>query len=275
MTHATIRAFDFGGSGVKTAVYDVTSSGVTLASKIERFEAPDYLRFSRWLAEAVDVREPTVGVSCAGFMDLDTGVNHRWAVAGLHEYPLAAEIRKVFPKAQAVWCLNDIEAHLHASLLEHRGPVLAIAIGTSIGIAVSDEAGCIVRARRDRPLECGQIRLRTGASNDEVWWALGAAGLEEQQEKRGRSDGAKQFGCRVGAFAAQYAALFHARTVVLSGGLIAYNWEDMREATQAEFAHNVPGWMSDKPTLLASEWGRETALVGAARYAYSRMVRLA
>lgn len=207
MTH-TIRAFDFGGSGVKTAVYAVTSSGATLASKIERFEAPDYPRFSRWLAERVDVR----------------------------------------------------------------GPVLAIAIGTSIGIAVSDEAGCIVRVRRDRPLECGQIRLRTSASNDEAWWALGTAGLEEQQAKKGRADGAKQFGYRVGAFAAQYAALFHARTVVLSGGLIAFNWEDMREATEAEFAHNVPGWMSDKPTLLASEWGREAALVGAARYAHSRMV---
>lgn len=213
-------------------------------------------------------------MSSAGFIDLDTGINHKWGIAGLVEYPVAEELRKVFSSAEVVWCLNDIEAHLQAGIANARGPVLAIAIGTSVGIAVTDEDGRIIRTRRDRPLECGQVLLRTSASNAEAWWALGNAGLEEQQARRGRREGTIAFGNRVGAFAAQYAAVFHARTVLLSGGVIAHNWTDMQATVEAEFAHGTPSWMSDVPTLIASPWGQDAALVGAARYAHHRRLGL-
>lgn len=94
------------------------------------------------------------------------------------------------------------------------------------------------------------------------------AGLEEQQTKLGKREGARQFGHRVCAFAAQYATLFQARTVVLSGGVIAHNWNDMSATVTAAFAQSIPRWMEDAPTLIASSWGQDAALVGAARYAY-------
>jgi len=262
-----VRAFDFGGSGVKTAVYEVSRGDTKRIASIEILEHPDYGDFSHWLRSHVDVREELVGVSCAGFVDLATGVNHKWSVAGLTEYPLEGEVMKACPRSRSVRCLNDVEAHLLSSVGEFGAPILAIALGTSVGIAVADKGGKIVRTRPDRPLECGTVRLKTSAENDEVWWALGSPGLEEMRRRKGDSDGASRFGCRVGAFAAQYAALFQVRTVVLSGGIIEHNWEHMAEAVESEFSAGIPHWMSnDQPKIVASKWGREAGLVGAARY---------
>lgn len=267
----TVRAFDFGGSGAKTAVYEMSASTARRVTQVEILANPDYGDLATWLRSHVDVRETLVGVSCAGFVDLVTGVNHKWNVAGLTDYPLAAEIERAYPIVRSVQCLNDVEAHLWSSVGEFKAPILSIAVGTSVGIAVADERGRIVRTRSDRPLECGNVRLRTSASTDVVWWALGTAGLKEEQERRGEREGAERFGYRVGAFAAQYAVLFQARTVVLSGGVIEHNWPSMAEAVESEFEHGTPSWMrQDPPRIVASKLGREAGLVGAARYAFAR-----
>jgi predicted NBD/HSP70 family sugar kinase len=265
-----VRAFDFGGSGVKTASYDVSSSTVRRVSPVESHVAPDYDNFAEWLRDRVTVREHLVGVSCAGFVDLATGVNHRWNDAGLMGYPLAEELRRVYPDAESIRCLSDAEAHLWAALGEYDAPLLALAVGSSVGMALADEFGHLIRTRDDRPLECGTIRLRDTESREQAWWALGTPGLTELQHAHGEREAAARFGRRLGDFAAQFATLFHARTVVLSGGVIEHNWKRMAAAVTEAFDRGIPPWMAaDQPEIHVSHWGREAALVGAAKFAHA------
>jgi len=52
MTHAPIRAFDFGGSGVKTAVYDVTSSfGYRVGAFAAQYAALFHARVPGWMSD--------------------------------------------------------------------------------------------------------------------------------------------------------------------------------------------------------------------------------
>lgn len=262
-----ILAVDVGGSGVKHAWVEADREGVRLVSPMVFLERPEWNRFEPWLFSQIGERPDLLAVSCMGLVDPDSGINRVATVAGWRNRPLRANLGKAFALARVV-VLNDVEAHLFAHLGNHPTPLLAIAMGTSAGLAVADESGRVVRTRDGMPLEFGALRLNTSASCKELWSALGSRGLAELQKKLGKREGTIRFGYRVGALAAQYAGLFSVRTVVLSGGIVESTWHSMADAVTAEFSHGLPHWLKESPPrLLASPHGRAAALVGVAAYA--------
>ena len=266
-----VLALDIGGSGVKYAWVDIKQDSIQLTSGMKLIENPDWSRFGEWLASCLKASPEVLAVSCAGFIDPYLGINRLCTIADWIDYPLKTDLEKAFPEARVV-LLNDIEAHLYAHVRDNLLPVMILAVGTSVGLAVSDEDGNILRARKGWPLEFGAVRLNTSASCDEFWSAIGPPGLKELQERKGIKDGAKHFGYRLGAFLAQYAGAFCPRTIVLSGGSILYNWDAMTYAVNEEFTYDLPRWLrSDPPRLICSPYGREAALFGVAQYAKNNM----
>ncbi|MCZ7652505.1 MAG: hypothetical protein M5U13_15590 [Thermoanaerobaculia bacterium] len=262
-----ILAVDVGGSGAKHAWVEADRDGVRLVSPVVSLERPEWGRFEPWLASRIRERPDCLAVSCMGLVDPDSGVNRVASVAGWRNRPLRANLEAAFAPARVV-VLNDVEAHLFAHLGDHPTPLLAMAMGTSVGLAVADESRRVVRTRGGMPLEFGALRLDTSATCKELWSALGSIGLEELQRKLGPHEGTVRFGHRAGALLAQYAGLFSVRTVVLSGGIVESTWRTMGPAVAAEFSRGLPHWLTESPPrLLASPHGRAAALVGVAAHA--------
>lgn len=263
-----ILALDVGGSGVKHAHLEVSRSSARLLEPVRIIEEPRWDAFEQWAADSLPTSADIVAVSCAGFVDAITGVNHLCSIAGWRERPLRANLRGTFPGKRVV-VLNDVEAHLLAHTHECQHPLMLMAVGTSVGLALTDDTGRVVRTRAGWPLEFGAVVVKTSASCPDLWSALGTPGLAELQERHGTKLGAERFGYRIGATLAQYAGVFCPRTVVLSGGAVYHNWDAMADAVRNEFLADLPRWLrDDPPTLMCSPYGREAALVGVARYAF-------
>lgn len=179
-------------------------------------------------------------------------------------------MRQQFPHLEQIFLLNDAEAHLYAHAHDVVHPCLNAALGTSIGIAVSDENGKVLRSRHDMPLEFGGLQPRTRSGMTELWELCGNVGLEALQNEMGTVPGIRHFGHRTGSLLAQLAGLFHLRTIVVSGGLVSHNAEYLWPGLVEEFMGNLSVWLkASPPSIILSPLGMEAGLAGAARYAYN------
>jgi len=152
-------------------------------------------------------------------------------------------------------------AHVSAN----SGSIITIALGTSLGFAMADDKGHLIRALDGLNFDLGEIPLPTSAPEKKVWWALGSAGLPALQKHHGDEAGAAQFGYRLGAFLATVGGLFRPQTLVFSGGITARWWDHFHTPMETEFHQSIPAWCPT-PTLLRSPFARDAALIGIARY---------
>jgi predicted NBD/HSP70 family sugar kinase len=259
-----LRLIDIGGSGLKTAILKL-SNIQSLAPQIEsrHFDKPNWDDFAGWLAQQGLLDSEVLGISCAGFITLD-GIVKLCRVAGWRDKPLVRETQMQAPGTQ-VFLLNDAEAHLMAHMEESRCPMLNVALGTSLGFAMADANGQLVRALDGLNFDLGEIPLPTSAAEKKVWWALGSAGLAALQKQHGGEAGAAQFGYRLGAFLATLCGLFRPKTIVLSGGITAHWWDHFHSTMETEFSQSIPAWCPT-PTLVRSPFARDAALIGMALY---------
>lgn len=263
-----IRAIDIGGTGVKMAVFQAGGTKVADARTYEKLGVPpDWQAFEHWLSTKINLDADCVAVSCAGLVDSSTGKVMHCGVAGWVHRPLGENLKALCPGAK-VHVLNDAEAHLYAHLAESRQPLLVVAMGSALGLAMTDADGHFVRTRGALPIELGVLRLATSASRKEAWWALGRPGFNELVAQRGEAGAVEQFGYRLGAFLAQLTGAFLPRSIVVSGGFAAHYWSGLQSAVEHEFRQNLPDYVrDDPPTITNSPYGRQAALVGIARYA--------
>jgi predicted NBD/HSP70 family sugar kinase len=263
-----IRAIDIGGTGVKTAAFRTEGAKVVADGPYEKLGVPpDWQAFEHWLSAKINLDADCVAVSCAGLVDSSTGRVRHCGVAGWVHRPLGENLRALCPGAR-VHVLNDAEAHLYAHVSEAPRPLLVVAVGSALGLAMTDEDGRFVRTRGTLPIELGILRLATSASRKEAWWALGRPGFDELVTQRGEEGAVEQFGYRLGAFLAQMAGVFLPRSIVVSGGFAAHYWPRLRSPVEHEFRQTLPDYVrDDPPTIQNSPYGRQAALVGVARYA--------
>lgn len=276
-----LLSIDIGGSGIKTAIVVLEEQTIQINNR-NVFDLPDNWDelenhvFDKLMSQhSPDVlRSLPIAVSAVGFIDSDLGICRFSTRSKWRNRPLRANFTEAFSNP-SVFLLNDVEAHLfaHADLYEH--PLLTIAIGTSAGLAFTDYQGRLVRLRKGWPTEFGAIRIKQteNPEHGEVWWSLGSFGYEQLLESyRTREEAGKHFGYRLGHFLAQYAGVLLPRTIVLSGGVVEHNWVHFKDSLEWEFLEDLNEWLRDDPPQLAqSPYGREAALIGVAKYAYSKL----
>ena len=273
-----IRTIDIGGSGVKSAQFALDNnspSGLRLEGDIRHFENPDWAHFEEWIKELGIIDTQIVGIACAGFVDALEGVVRLFRVGGWRDKDLKLDLGDRF-KGVEFHILNDAEAHLmaHAHLYPH--PMMNLCLGTSPGFAMSrgtgmersPRSGVILNPRVGRNFDIGAVRIPTSASNNEVWWALGAEGLKELQGAHGRAEGTKHFGSRLGSFLVSICSIFQPKTVVLSGGIVDAHWSYLERRVHEEFGHGRPDWL-EQPEIVKSPYAKDAALWGMARCLYS------
>lgn len=174
-----------------------------------------------------------IAISVPGFVDNSRGVVRMSRLAPWLQGDLSAQLRHHFPSAK-VSVFNDGDAH---ALAMHRlqnlqlGAV-AIAIGTSLAIGVLDRRGALLHPASGENWDLGDLRLRTSATNDAAWWALGSAGLAELRARH--EDIPARFGYRLGGFIVQLCTIFQPSTIGLSGGHISALWPHLQDSMLEE-----------------------------------------
>lgn len=260
-----LRVFDIGGSGVKTALFGVDDTDVLrIIGTIEHHKDPDWADFERWLEDRVKMDAQIIGISCAGFIDYSANVVKLFRVGNWINKPLKADVEGHFPNMR-VYLLNDAEAHLTAHSDLFPRPQMCISIGTSLGFAIGDQQGNIIRPPDNMNFDLGQVAIPTRAGNNKVWWALGSRGLAELQRDLGNEHGTAHFGHRVGAFLASICSIFRPTTVVLGGGIIESGWESIQNNIESEFRQVKPDWL-EQPKIVRSPYGKDAALWGMAKH---------
>ncbi|MDP9987393.1 putative NBD/HSP70 family sugar kinase [Arthrobacter oryzae] len=170
-----------------------------------------------------------IAISVPGFVDNSRGVVRMSRVAPWLQGDLAAQMRHHFPLAK-VSVFNDGDAH---ALAMHRlqnlqlGAV-AVAIGTSLAIGVLDRQGALLHPASGENWDLGDLRLRTSATNDAAWWALGSEGVAELRARH--EDIPSRFGYRLGGFIVQLCTIFQPSTIGLSGGHISALWPHLKDS---------------------------------------------
>lgn len=259
-----LRALDIGGSGVKTALLTLSGSQIDIEiGSMNHFGNPDWENFPDWLRDNGLLDRNIIGFSCAGFIEL-TGTVKIFRVGNWKNKLLKKEINTYSPDSR-IYILNDGEAHLMAHHDLYQNPQMCISLGTSLGFALADKNGSIIRPADNINFDIGEVMIPTRASNNRVWWALGSHGLEELQINLGKSEGVKHFGYRLGSFLASLSSVFRPKTIVLSGGITESWWDAFSQAMQIEFLRAKPDWL-EQPEIIKSPFCRDGALLGIAKY---------
>ncbi|MFT4189838.1 MAG: ROK family protein [Aeromicrobium sp.] len=257
-----IVVFDVGGSSARMAV--VRGGVVGASRRVEVTDASSLVRH----ASAATRGLRGVAVSTAGFVDSERGrVRLSRAVPGL-EGDLARRLTSDLGCPTVV--VNDGEAHAYAAgrIPDVDHGLVAISLGTSVGLGVLDAGGRPLRPCSGENWDVGDWRLDTRASEREVWWALGSQGLAEVERSMGEDAGRAQYGYRLGGWIATLGVVFRPRTVVLSGGIARAHWNRFAPALHEELAAQTPE--AARPQVVASPF-EEAGLVGAA-VAFARRV---
>lgn len=255
---------DIGGSGVKAV--QLSSNNISYSQMtplIKHFSKPDWDNFVYWADKKGLLDCSDIAISCAGFVEADKKVS-LFRVGGWRNKLLVAEIKEIVPSAK-VFLLNDAEAHLMAHYDLFETPQMSISLGTSLGFAISDKNGKIVRTLSDINFDLGAMRLSIKAANSQLWWALGSNGLAELQKKMGETEGARHYGYRLGAFLVDICSVFQPKTVVLSGGITEAWWDVFQHNMISEFKNSTPDWLG-KITIYKSPFGEHAALIGMSKY---------
>lgn len=264
----TYRLFDIGGSGVKTVRLNNLQQTVSEDTfEVTHYNKPDWADFTNWLKNMGLLDSDIIGISCAGFVEADKQIK-MFRVGGWRDKNLVDEIKQILPNAK-VFLLNDAEAHLmaHQGLSEY--PQMSISLGTSLGFALADKNGNIVRTLADINFDIGAMTIPTNASSNQVWWALGSNGLGELQNNLGELEGIKHFGYRLGAFLITICSIFRPKSVLISGGIAEKCWNDFQAPMFSEFKHSKPDWL-ESPNIYKSPFGVNAALVGIGKYILQR-----
>lgn len=260
-----IKAIDIGGSGVKVAtfLYQATTREIKILDTVEKFIDPEWENFGAWLSMKISHDFDYMAISCAGFIDTENGIVKLFRVGDWVNRPLVSEIEMTFRCKPVI--LNDAEAHLMAHMQSYNHPQICISLGTSIGFAISTEEGNILRPRKDSNFDLGGVKIPTRATNNEVWWALGADGLNELKLTFGEERGYQQFGWRMGAFLVSICSMFQPRSVVFSGGILLANADVFMNSVKDEFVKGRPNWL-EKPEFILSPYKADAALWGITKY---------
>lgn len=266
----TVLAVDMGGS-LKTATFMADSDGTGLRL-VHDHGTRDRIGLDDLAAELSRRCDGTdaIGIALAGFVDATTGTvcyRHHGAV---HDYDFAAIVAA--QTGLAVQILNDAEAHLLANHSGLEQAVLAVTVGSSVGVAVTDRHGRLFQTGPRCGVDLGGMRLETSASNPAVWWALGTDGLAELERLLGPERARARYGHRLGSFLGTVAGIFQPNSIVISGGIVASdtNWEAIGPTTNESFRGSVPDWfrrLDLRPHIVRSPYGRHTGLWGAAQRA--------
>jgi len=142
---------------------------------------------------------------------------------------------------------------------------MSISLGTSLGFAIADKNGNIVRTLADINFDVGELSLSSKASNSHLWWALGSNGLGELQTNLGQTDGVKHYGYGLGSFLVNICSIFRPKSVVISGGITEKWGNDFQQLMFSEFNHSKPDWLEDQ-NIYKSPFGVNAALVGIGKY---------
>lgn len=261
---------DIGGSSVKIGIF--CPSPHFHSQKIMEIPHPDsWSEFPEYLLSSIYPMEiEQIAVSCAGDIDSVSGVVRRSTVTRWHNYSLGLELDLLIKPSRKTVVINDADAHLMGNR-NGPGPLICIALGTSLGFSVANQNGDLARSAEGFNLDVGDLKLNTKATVKEAWWALGLPGLQELISLKGVTRGPIHFGHRLGSLILRLQAdtKYKGIPVVLSGGVItAYPshilYGCLREIDDAELMDNI------KVTL--SPYPKAAALVGAMRAAGYEMM---
>lgn len=259
-----MRLLDIGGSGVKTIkLKSVSDINALEKFEIDHYDNPDWGNFTEWANSKNLIDSDLIGISCAGFIE-NNGNIKLFRVGGWQDKKIVREFQ-LYSSTSRIFLLNDAEAHLMAHVDLYEKPAMSISLGTSVGFSISDKNGRIVRPPDNVNFDIGELSLQTRASNNKVWWALGANGLTELINTLGNDEGAKRFGNRLGAFLANLSSIFRPKTVVLSGGIAENCWSKFNSTVYEKFGYQKPDWLPN-PNIVKSPFCRSAALVGMAKY---------
>lgn len=205
-------------------------------------------------------RPSAVGVSVAGFVHQNRGYVRLSRAAPDLEGPLGAQLSEALGCPVVV--VNDGTAHAAALEMTNRFThgALAVALGTSVGIGMTDSGGRLLVPCSGENWDLGEWRLDTSAAHREVWWALGSRGLDALIAERGESDGWRQYGHRLGSFLVRASQVFQPRTIVLSGGIAHAGGRDLVDVVRGELL-SIPDYL-ETPSVMLSPF-REAGVVGA------------
>ena len=260
----TYRLFDIGGSSVKTVrFHNLQQAVLENTFEVKHYNKPDWANFTNWLNNTELLDSDVIGISCAGFIEADKQIK-MFRLGGWRDKKLVDEIKLILPNAK-VFLLNDAEAHLIAHQGLYECPQMSISLGTSVGFAIADKNGNIVRTLADINFDIGAMTIPTKSSNNQVWWALGSNGLGELQNNLGKLEGIKHYGYRLGAFLVNICSIFRPKTVIISGGIVESCWNDFQSPMFSEFNHSKPDWL-ESPNIHISPFGVNAALVGIGKY---------
>jgi len=265
-----IRLIDIGGSGVKTCkVRDDFFVKEFETIEIQHFSNHDWDNFVEFLYNHSLLDAEKIAISCPGFIRKD-GIIQLFRVGNWCNKNLVSEI-KAKSGCKNVYLLNDAEAHLYANIeTRNVSPLyyttMLLSLGTSVGFAMSDADGEIVRTLNGLNFDIGCLAIKTSASNAQVWHALGSQGLHDLEIKHGYQKGVEQYGYRLGALLVSLASVFRPECVVLSGGITENHWENFKTAMFSEFNNTKPDWL-EFTEIRKAKYSKNSALVGMARYA--------
>jgi len=266
-----IRVLDIGGSGVKTTKLKFSDDLILQVNiNVEHFPDPDWANFTQWLHKNNLIDSQYIGISSAGFIKSDSIVS-LFRIGGWINKPIIDDIKELSPNAK-VYILNDAESHLMAHAKMYDNPQMSISLGSSLGFAISNNEGKIIRPTDNMNFDLGAVKIPTSAKNKQVWWALGSKGLKELQNNLGETEGVIQYGYRLGSFLTDICSVFRPKTVVFSGGITQRWWETFSNYTINEFNHQKPDWL-DPPKFIKSPYGKNAALIGIGKHVYYQQQR--
>ncbi len=281
-----LQLLDIGGSGVKAVkILDVCDINhhlhVTLLErgiknlkyldvsdalnhyKISHYSNVDWNNFAQWASRKGLLDADLIGISCAGFILPDKKVE-LFSTGGWHNKEIVKEIHEYKPHSK-VFLINDAEAHLMAHDGLNQNPTMSISLGTSLGFAISNNNGEIMRSLNGINYDLGEMILPTRAENNKVWWALGSSGLQSLQKTYGNIEGTKHFGSRLGSFLITLCSIFRPTSIVFSGGITASCWEAFKVPMETEFNTQKPSWLNSV-TFSKSPYSDNAALIGIGNY---------
>jgi len=269
-----IRLIDIGGSGVKTCkVRDDFFVKDFETIEIQHFSNPDWDNFVEFLNNNSLLDGDKIAISSPGFIRKN-GIIELFRVGSWHKKDLVSEIKKIVNHS-SVYLLNDAEAHLYANIKAKKFgfryyTTMLLSIGTSVGFAISNQDGEIVKTLDELNFDIGCMSIKTSASNAQVWHALGSNGLQELEMKHGYQKAIEQYGYRLGGLLVSLATIFKPEHIVLSGGITENHFENFKPYMFAEFNNTKPDWL-DFIEIRKSEYSKNSALIGMAKYANRKL----
>jgi len=260
---AGVGAVDIGGTGCRIARVTRGPGGGIRIGEVRRLGR--IVRRSDLAAQVTDLLGPVdaLGISVPGFVDRAAGSVRDCRAAPWVEGEPGLRDRMQELLGIPIGVVHDGEAHLLAHRDRGEHPMVCVALGSAVGLAVSDDRGGVRRPRAESSWDIGMIRLATRAANPELWWALGTPGLEEVVRRDGPTDGLVRYALRLAQALHTLAVVFQPRTIVLTGGIVEGYGASVVGTADRELRATWAG-PGKVPVVVQSPYPASSGLVGAA-----------